>query len=237
MAYLVPFAVYYDFHVYKSHFASLHYDAILSGHKLKKIKCQTESEFENARPKGYNHCQLIGKKFNSRESFRKHLIANFVYRDDIYGTLNDLHRSYIFQMMPNTQESHAANLRYRTHNESLDYGMITDLKWILEYCKETFIEPDVYFRPRTVDSRYPMYIDDVMRGQIRIETVILLNRVMRFLKSSDIEVMKKECSSLFARHLTIAQKMLKYGIVLISDKTKPEIRDTILNIYKSFQIG
>lgn len=232
MAYLVPFAVYYDFHVYKAHFSSLHYDAILSGHKLKKIKYQTESEFENARPKAYNHYQLIGKKFNSRKSFRKHLIANFVYRDDIYGTLQDLHRSYVFQMMPNTQESHAANLRYRTHNESLDYGMRNDLKWILEYCKENSIEPDVYFRPKTKNTPFPMYVNDIVRRKIRIESVILLNRVMRFLKTSDVEVMKKECSSLFVRHLTIAQKLLKYAMLLETDKTNDQIKSTILEIYR-----
>jgi hypothetical protein len=134
--------------------------------------------------------------------------------------------------MPNTQESHSANLKHRTHNESLEYGLKNDLKWILDYCEENGMEYDVYFRPRTQTKTLPMYVEDVLRGQIRIESMILLNRVMKFLKISDFESMKERSSSLYSAHLTIVQKMLKYDSFLKTEKTRDYFRGIVLDIYK-----
>ena len=142
----------------KLHFSSDSYDF----HKYAGKSRVTIDSFEKRKDKW--HFYKLSRKFTNKDELISFLVANFVNDSSVWiGTLLD----------------EEAMMRFRDRQkvlQSLSYTFENDCETIFGNYKE---DPNTVLK--VVDGEYPILLKKVLQKDIEIESIVILNNILKFL--------------------------------------------------------
>ena len=109
--------------------------------------------------KGKYSFYKLSRKY-SMDELKNYYVSNFVYQD----------AKWIGDIM--TTEGEACYMKWQKVNQSLTYKFKSDL--------EDLIEDDPESMLKVVDGQYPVLLHKTMAGDVAIETLAILNDLMKF---------------------------------------------------------
>lgn len=157
------FASYIMFHAIKQHFTTKNYDYIKYHGKIKL----TQDHFLKDKSK-YSYYKL-SRKYNLDE-LKDFLVANFIDRSVKW--VGDLVN----------EEGESSYLQWKKRNQSLTYVFTEDLDCLFDEVNK----PDELLKVRS--GRFPLLLQKTMEGNIKVETLCILNDIMKFLPMWDKKV-------------------------------------------------
>lgn len=183
------FASYIMFHAIKQHFTTKSYDYFKYNGKIKL----TQDHFLKDKCK-YSYYKL-SRKYNLDE-LKDYLVSNFVDREIKW--VGDV----------TNEEGESTYFKWRKRNQSLTYIFTENLENLFDKVNK----PDDLLRTRS--GRFPVLLQETMEGNIEVETLCILNDIMKFIpmwdKKVDEDIIYPEWS----------RKIVKYTPFIEFDKTK-----------------
>jgi len=148
---MTPFEAYTKYLAIKQHFTTESYDYFKYGGKV-RVKQET---FEK------RHDKYFFYKLSKKKDIENFLVANFI--DNESSWVGDL-----------TQDKHCDEVynKWKARQESLGYLYKSDLERI---------EGKLDCALKVVDGNYPKLLKSLKQGTVMAETVIILNRLVKFI--------------------------------------------------------
>jgi hypothetical protein len=162
---LEAYWVYEKYSALRLHFTSKQYDVIKYNWKNRSV-----SNASFLKRKDRNFFYRIGSKFSKEQDCLDFLISNFVYGSPTWigDFLTDESMRHLtrYQKLSEGFTFYFESDIIKVRDTMLEYGLSNPIKLIFD------IEPD---------TNFPYLINLTLRNDINIETLILMNRVMKFL--------------------------------------------------------
>lgn len=165
-----PFDAYQKYVALKLHFNSDTYDYFkFSG------KCSvSKSSFE--RRKDRHMFARLGKLYNDAE-LEHLLVANFLYGTDLW--VGDIL----------SQPGRDRLSSWKKIQQSLEYTFTQDLQYLIQYTKiQNLTGFDELFTVISDDSNYPAIVTNVLQNSIKLETFIIINKILNFIPNIDKKI-------------------------------------------------
>lgn len=183
------FASYIMFHAIKQHFTTKSYDFFKYNGKIKL----NQDHFMKDKCK-YSYYKL-SRKYDLDE-LRDFLVANFIDREIKW--VGDI----------TNEEGEASYFKWKKRNQSLTYIFTENVECLFDKVNK----PDELLRIRS--GNFPLLLEMTMQGSIEVETLCILNDIMKFLpmwdKKVDDDIIYPEWS----------RKIIKYTPFIHFDKDK-----------------
>jgi hypothetical protein len=183
------FASYIMFHAIKQHFTTKSYDFFKYNGKIKL----NQDHFMKDKCK-YSYYKL-SRKYDLDE-LRDFLVANFIDREIKW--VGDI----------TNEEGEASYFKWKKRNQSLTYIFTENVECLFDKVNK----PDELLRIRS--GNFPLLLQMTMQGSIEVETLCILNDIMKFLpmwdKKVDDDIIYPEWS----------RKIIKYTPFIHFDKDK-----------------
>lgn len=183
------FASYIMFHAIKQHFTTKSYDFFKYNGKIKL----NQDHFMKDKCK-YSYYKL-SRKYDLDE-LRDFLVSNFIDREIKW--VGDL----------TNEEGESSYFKWKKRNQSLTYNFTNEMDFLLSKVNK----PDDLLRIRS--GNFPLLLQMTMQGNVEVETLCILNDIMKFLpmwdKKVDEDIIYPEWS----------RKIVKYTPFICFDKDK-----------------
>ena len=111
----------------------------------------------------------LAKKYDDKELV-DFFVSNFIVSDNWIGNLI-------------SQESEDNYVRFKKRRESLSYHFDNELHWLVDYCRSRDLELNKLLL--VVDNNHPLLLKLLLQKKISIETIIIMDSVLKFLKHWD----------------------------------------------------
>tara|TARA_Y100001973_G_C5132120_1_gene298344 strand:+ start:106 stop:729 length:624 start_codon:yes stop_codon:yes gene_type:complete len=128
-----------------------------------KVKASLESFL---RRKDKFFFRKLAKKYDN-EQLIEFFVSNFLIGDNWIGNLV-------------SQESEENYVRYQRRMQSLSYNFDSELRWLVDYCGSNDLELDSLLLVESSD--HPLLLRLLLQKKVSIETVILLNDSLGFIR-------------------------------------------------------
>lgn len=183
------FASYIMFHALKQHFTTKSYDFFKYNGKIKL----NQDHFMKDKCK-YSYYKL-SRKYDLDE-LRDFIVANFIDREIKW--VGDL----------TNEEGESSYFKWKKRNQSLTYNFTNQVDFLLSEVNN----PEDLLRIRS--GNFPLLLQMTMQGKVEVETLCIMNDIMRFLpmwdKKVDDDIIYPEWS----------RKIVKYTPFIQFDKDK-----------------
>jgi len=200
---MTGYEAYCQYLALKNHFTLDNYDYI----KYNGRVSASEKSFLNRKDKFF--FTKLGKKFDGDE-LKYFLVANFLHDTKLWvGSLFDEHYMQTYS-------------KWQKKMQSLSYVIKTDLLTITNFMDENNLSFDDLFKVR--ENEHPILLQLYVEGDIEIETLIAMDRVLHFLKrwnkNVDDDILYPE----------ISKRIEKYkGFVNVDvDKVKTQMKEIFI---------
>ena len=111
----------------------------------------------------------LAKKYDDKELV-DFFVSNFIVSDNWIGNLI-------------SQESEDNYVRFKKRRESLSYQFDNELHWLVDYCRSRDLELNKLLLVE--DNNHPLLLKLLLQKKISIETIIIMDSVLKFLKHWD----------------------------------------------------
>jgi|TARA_A100001388_G_scaffold258286_2_gene224715 hypothetical protein len=111
----------------------------------------------------------LAKKYDDKELV-DFFVSNFIVSDNWIGNLI-------------SQESEDNYVRFKKRRESLSYHFDNELHWLVDYCRSRDLELNKLLLVE--DNNHPLLLKLLLQKKISIETIIIMDSVLKFLKHWD----------------------------------------------------
>ena len=111
----------------------------------------------------------LAKKYDDKELV-DFFVSNFIVSDNWIGNLI-------------SQESEDNYVRFKKRRESLIYHFDNELHWLVDYCRSRDLELNKLLLVE--DNNHPLLLKLLLQKKISIETIIIMDSVLKFLKHWD----------------------------------------------------
>lgn len=188
-----PFEAFQLYNAVKLHFESKTYDAVKYNFKT-SVKYNS---FEKRRDKYF--FAKLANKFNKKDDLIEYYVSNFVIENNWVG-----------DMINETGERRYTS--YLKFKQALSKHVADDIDTIHEHMMENGITFDDMFK--SIEGFHPEVIKLMLKGCIRIETVVILDSLLGFMDRADKKVKDPMLWE------SIYRKVKKYSPFLRFDKQK-----------------
>ena len=195
-----PYDVYKYYMAMKLHFESDSYDAVKYNYKT---SAKPQSFFKR---RDKYHFAKLGRKFDTPKELIQFFVSQFTSTDS----------TWVGNML-NDEEQYT---EWSKRVQSLTYTFENDINSLADKVGSF----DELFEIRS-DSPYPVVVNAYLQDEISLETVVILNRLTRFMKRADKQVTDTIVWP------DVSRRIRKYGTFLSFNEDK--IRNIILRIFTS----
>jgi len=212
-----PFLAFCNFQSIKLHFTSKNYDAEVYNFKTKSL---TRESFEKRRDSSFFF--RTAKRFKKEEDLRDFFISNIVYRN-LSGSF------WIGDFQDEVSEkSYAKFIRL---SEGFTYTFQNDIIHLRDrmLCLGSK-NPEILINTIEEGTDFPPVVNELMYGNLEIESFLFMDRTMGFLKGLDKRITKKSGENIVWVNLN--NKLTKYNRLMKPLIDIDKAKSIILNTFR-----
>ena len=209
-----PFIAFSNYQAIKLHFTNQRYDAVTFNYKSRTL---SRESFEKRRDKSHFH--VIAKRFRKEETIRDFFISNIVYknRGDSFWIGDFL-----------DEEADRTYARFVRVSEGFTYEFRSDIIRLRDRMLSLESrDPDLLINTVEEGTDFPPVINMMLYGNVHVESVLFMNRVMGFMNGINGRVTKRGENFIW---VSLYNKLVKYDRLMKplinTDKAKSIILET-----------
>ena len=213
-----PFLAFSNFQSIRLHFTNKNYDAVTYNFRVKSARRES---FEKRNDRAFFF--RTAKRFKKEEDLRDFFVSNVVYRNLLTGSF------WIGDFQDEVAEKTYA--RFIRLTEGFTYTFQNDIITLRDkmLCLNSR-NPDVLINTIEDGTSFPPIMNELMYGRIEIESLLIMNRVMGFLKSLNRKITNDLGENIVWSNLY--NKLTKYDRLMKPLLDNDKAKTIILNTFK-----